>query len=136
MTSVVFQLLSLALSSGCDMVCTNACSELNGDLQSECGSCSAEYACHPGAPGYHIGKLLAPGAELKQMATEESCATASRKLQFLNTTVVQRLNSPLKARQFLEHVADGQPVVLSGFAQQGVASVQETVVEMGQRTFV
>ena len=38
----------------CEAFCSSPCSELNGDVGSECGACPSDggVACHPGAPGY------------------------------------------------------------------------------------
>ena len=47
-------LLSLPLCNGdCGAWCSNRCSELNGDVQLECESCSGPaYSCRPGEPGF------------------------------------------------------------------------------------
>ena len=33
----------------CESYCNNPCSELLGDVHFECGACTGDYACHPGA---------------------------------------------------------------------------------------
>ena len=39
--------------ASCQAWCDNPCATLNGDIQGECGGCTAqEAACRPGAPGY------------------------------------------------------------------------------------
>jgi len=36
----------------CEDFCRDMCSALNGNVRHECGACSAELACHPGAPDW------------------------------------------------------------------------------------
>jgi hypothetical protein len=45
--------LSLSVAAVCEPWCTEPCTALNGDnLQAECGDCSQEWACNPGAVGF------------------------------------------------------------------------------------
>ena len=55
-------LLPLLLLGACEPWCTAPCSELNGDVQYECGDClGAQHTCQPGAPDY-------PGAKRETAA--------------------------------------------------------------------
>ena len=47
-------LLAIVVAAGstCEQWCEEACAELNGDLDFECGSCPSTMGCHPGAPGF------------------------------------------------------------------------------------
>jgi hypothetical protein len=53
----------------CEPWCHDSCTELNGDIQNECGGCSAEYACHPHGPGFPGATV---GSELRQLPNSPS----------------------------------------------------------------
>lgn len=36
----------------CEVWCNNACSDLNGNVAMECGTCAAPTICRPGEPGF------------------------------------------------------------------------------------
>ena len=44
--------MGVALMALCEPHCAHPCTELNGDVEFECGDCTPALACYPGAEGY------------------------------------------------------------------------------------
>lgn len=142
-------LLIFALVSACEDHCRHQCDELNGDLELECGDCTAAYACWSGAAGFpsasaspllpigQDGEGMGNDVEVMTDVTGPSCRDDDAKDGFdpssaadspeliLSSLAVDRERSPLTGQRFLEQVAEHRPLVLAGFVHQGVIDIRE-----------
>ena len=68
----------LAADLACAPFCRDAaCTDLNGNVGQECGSCDESHACRPGAPGFRRTTDPAPGRAEEPSAAQPSFADVS-----------------------------------------------------------
>ena len=110
-------LTQLLFSTACEPWCLSvACSELNGDVEHECGGCGAHAACRPGAAGYvaraFVGGTgrVAPGVE--STAVESSTAP---KMARSNVTAAacRRITADQLRRMNAHERALAEPTIVS-----------------------
>ena len=103
-------------ASSCESWCAHPCEELNGNVHSECGSCSATFSCNPAANGF-------PRVEVTRVAVTASSGEADpighlRPIgQQQPTEAVQAADSPLEPHAFASQVAAAEPLHLRGFVR-------------------
>ena len=92
---------SNGLPSACEPWCAETCAALNGeDLRAECGGCTREWACSPGAPGYSSQTSVdAPshfsraGSELVRLQPWEQELDTAKRHQHCNEHGVEVLDA-------------------------------------------